>query len=318
MKRRKLYSSMILIAALFLGGCLHRSSLGAGEHEYRIMLLKKAQIELTGIPYYTDSEEVGDLISELWTEFSTTPEDIDAISIANGAVQLNDWKLEDGLLRLYFSEEYGQMDQVTELLFRAGIVRTFEQIKEVDALQFFVDGQPLCDASGKVVPEMTAYDFVDITGREVNAVQIRNISLYFANKNGDALLTDTMKVAYSNSASIEAFILEQLIEGPEQENQYPVIPQGTKVNSVSIHENVCYIDFDETFLQNPLPVESDVAIFAVVNSLCEMSGVYQVQFSVNGNSDVKFRNLIPLNEPFERNLDYVESAHRVIIHEEAN
>lgn len=307
---------MLLLLSVLFGGCFHRSTLGDGAHMYKIMLMKKAQIELTGVSYYTDSEEPGALIEELWEEFRRTPEDIDAISIADGKIQLVDWKLQDGILNLFFSEEYALMDSVTELLFRAGIVRTFQQIEGVDGVRFYVDSLPLCDAAGKILPEMTASDFVDITGQEVNAVQIRNLSLYYANQSGDALVVDSMKVAYSSSASVEEYIMERLIEGPDVEGQFPVLPANTRVNSVDIHENICYIDFDETFLSNSLPVESDVIIFAVVNSLCEMSGVYQVQFSINGNSNVTFRSNIPLNEPFERNLDYIESAQKVIIEEE--
>ncbi|MBQ7433300.1 MAG: GerMN domain-containing protein [Lachnospiraceae bacterium] len=302
-----------MLFVVWLAGCISHGSLGKGQYEYQIMFLKKSQMELTGISYYTDATQTASVIDELWEQFKTTPQDLDAVSIVNEEVSLVNWKLESGILHLYFPEKYLQMDGATELLLRAGIVRTFSQVEGIEGIQFYVNEQPLCDQSGNQIPIMKASDFVDITGAEVNMVQIRNLSLYYANEKGDGLLADTIKVAYSNPSSVEEFIIQQLIDGPGDDRYYPILNPQTKLNRIEVRDKVCYVDFDEAFLEDPWFVQPEVVIFSIVNSLCELHEVTQVQISVNGFSNLTYRDVIPLSEAFERNLDYVETENKLQI-----
>ena len=42
-----------------------------------------------------------------------------------------------------------------------------------------------------------------------------------------------------------------------------------------------------------------------VKELCQAAGINRVQIAVNGSVNVKFRDSISLESPFERNLDYI-------------
>ena len=81
--------------------------------------------------------------------------------------------------------------------------------------------------------------------------------------------------------------------------------RATKLLNVSVNENVCYLNFDASFLSNPLEVREYIPIYSIVNSLSELSSVSRVQITVNGSQNEVFRDLIPLNSMFERNLDYI-------------
>ena len=72
-------------------------------------------------------------------------------------------------------------------------------------------------------------------------------------------------------------------------------------------DNVCYINFDENFLRGSgsLAVADYIPIYSIVNSLAEAAGINRVQIAVNGSVNVKFRDSISLESPFERNLDYI-------------
>ena len=52
-------------------------------------------------------------------------------------------------------------------------------------------------------------------------------------------------------------------------------------------------------------VTDEVVIYSIVNSLAEISGVSKVQFMVNGEVQKKYRENIPFDGLFERNLDLV-------------
>lgn len=314
MKKRMSGLLLLLLCALLLAGC-RQGSLGKGEYAYQILFMQKSKMELSKVTYYTDETDSDKLVPELWSQFTTTPGDLDVVTISNGDITLLDWEIEKEVLSLYFSAGYKQMDKATELLFRAGVVGTFGQIPGVEGVLFYVDGQRLTDGH-QVIPAMKPEDFVDITGEEVNSVQISNIALYYANATGDGLLPCTMKIAYSSNTSIEEFILEQLIEGPGEEGFYPVLDSDVQVNSVQVKERVCYVDFNQAFLNTSQPVEDNIVIYSIVNSLCEMPNIYQVQFSVDGVSNVKFKDTIQLNQAFERNLDYANTEEKLKIVEE--
>jgi len=80
-----------------------------------------------------------------------------------------------------------------------------------------------------------------------------------------------------------------------------------KLLNVSVNENVCYINFDSAFLNSTLEVKEYIPIYSIVNSLCEISNVNKVQITVNGSSDVMFREVLSLNTQFERNLEIGEN-----------
>ena len=72
------------------------------------------------------------------------------------------------------------------------------------------------------------------------------------------------------------------------------------------------MNLDEKFLDNPYEISDMLPVYSIVNSLTELSNISKVQFSINGKTDVKFRESISLESPFERNLDLIESQDTLI------
>ena len=70
-------------------------------------------------------------------------------------------------------------------------------------------------------------------------------------------------------------------------------------------DRICYVDFDSTFLTQIYNVTSDVAIYSIINSLAELSSVNKVQISINGDTNVNYKENISLSTVFERNLELV-------------
>ena len=78
--------------------------------------------------------------------------------------------------------------------------------------------------------------------------------------------------------------------------------------SISVKDGICYANFDENFLTQMYNVSTDVAIYSVVNSLMELNNVNKVQISINGETDIMFRESVSLTTLFERNLDLVTTV----------
>ena len=212
---------------------------------------------------------------------------------------------EKGLLSLRFTSDYSSVSTITEVLRRAAIVKTFCQLSRVNSVEFLIGNQPLLAASGKPGGMLTAEDFIDSTGANTEFYQETQLSVYFANEAGDALVESKLKITYDGTMSTERLILQQLMEGPVLKDMQPVIPNGTVLNKVTVRDGICYVDFNEKFMEKREGITSEVAIYSVVNSLTELSNIYRVQFLINGTTKKTYQNL-NFSSSFERNLEIVE------------
>ena len=67
------------------------------------------------------------------------------------------------------------------------------------------------------------------------------------------------------------------------------------------------MDLSEEFLTPMNNVTSQTVLYSIVNSLVELPGINRVQISIDGNTDVTYRDNVSLTTVFERNLDLVET-----------
>lgn len=84
-------------------------------------------------PTGTDQETV---INELWAKLIKSDTEKARISLIPSDLKLVRFSVENSSLGLYFDSSYQNMDTVSELLFRAGIVRTFCQVEGVESVTF--------------------------------------------------------------------------------------------------------------------------------------------------------------------------------------
>lgn len=149
-------------------------------------------------------------------------------------------------------------------------------------------------------------DFLDNTGDDTNKYQQAELTLYFANGEGKQLVAETREVVYSSTLSMERVVLNQLIEGPKGENLTATLPRNLKIQGVSLRDGVCHVDFDASFLEEPVNVTDQVEIYSIVNSLTHLNNVMQVQITINGSADAMLRNNISLSGRFEKDLSMIQ------------
>ncbi len=151
---------------------------------------------------------------------------------------------------------------------------------------------------------MAADTFIENAGNEINAYEKVDLKLYFANETGDSLVEENRRnVVYNSNISLEKLVVEKLVQGPMTQGAYPTINPTTKIVSVTVKDGTCYVNLSNEFLSQPYNVASDVTIYSITNSLVELSNVNRVQISVNGETNISYRENMSLNNVFERNLD---------------
>jgi len=251
-------------------------------------------------------EDLEDQISELFYYLRTNPSSLKYKAPLAMGFQLLDYKIEAGKVMVNVSEEYKQLSVPQEVLIRAAVVKTLTQLSQINFVAFEVNGESLTDALGKTVGWMNKDQFLENEGSEINSYEEIELKLYFANEEGNALLETTRTKEYNGNVPMEKLIVEELIKGPNGEGIYPTVNSQTKVASVMIQDGICYVNLDENFLVQIPNVTPEVTIYSIANSLAEqLKNIDKVQISVNGDSKINYRDKLPLDAYYEKNMDLV-------------
>lgn len=303
MKRKcSLILFFLTIAMTFvLGGCAGKDET-EGKNEYSVYYLNRAETKIEAFAYYTATEDTMDLLGELIEVIATAPKDVNYHEPVH-SFEITGYALNDNQVSLNVDEKYLEMSPTTEVLTRAAIVRTLTQMKGIDYVTMKVRDEDLKDSMGNPVGTMSADQFVDNAGNEINTYEKARLTLYFSNEKGDRLIKANRTVVYNSNISMEKLVVEQLVAGPQSGEIYATVNPDTKVINVTVKDGTCYVNLSEEFLTQFSAVTPDVTIYSIVNSLVELSNVNRVQISINGETDTVFRETYNLSTVFERNLD---------------
>lgn len=309
MKNSILLLSVFFCLGFFLTGCSKQKS--TEDTGYSIYCLDANETKVASEKYVLENKNTDQLIRELIKRMEKEPNDISLKKAIPDNVKLDDYTLSNtGDLTLYWTASYGNFTGVAEILRRAAIVKTLCQIPEVINIQFYVAGQPLTDSNMSAIGFMTADTFIDNTG-ETAYTQTATLNMYYSNHQGTGLIEVPVKITYDATIPLEQLAMEQLIKGPDtieganQKKMLKTIPDGTKINKISVKENTCYLDLSSDFLEKRSNISDEVAIYSVVNTLVELSSINKVQFSIDGEQVLLFDDRVNFGEPFECNLDIV-------------
>lgn len=301
---------MILLAGMLclLSACAN----GAGRQSgtvYYLYYINNDETKIISREYRSETTDENLLLEELLEELSVISERLEYETPLAKEFALVGHTLDNGLLTLDFDERYRELRGVREVLVRASIVRTVIQLKQVERVTFTVKGEPLADQAGVAVGVMDEESFIENAGNEINAYEKVDLRLYFATESGDYLVEENrLNVVYNSNIALEKLVVEKLVEGPADKDAYPTINPDTKVIGVTVKDGICYVNLNGDFLNQPYNVTTDVTIYSITNSLVELSNVNKVQISVDGETNISYREKLSLNNLFERNLDMLESA----------
>ena len=309
MKRRNRILTVLILMALVVSVMACGNKPVVSGTVYKIYYVNKEETKIFSSEYDSETKDTEALLGELLEQLGTAGERMEYIAPLDGDFELLGYTLDNGQLTLDFDEQYKKMDVIREVLVRAAIVRTLTQIPGIDYVAFTIHGEMLTNDTGVAVGTMAADTFIDNAGNEINAYEKVNLRLYFANETGDGLVEENRRnVVYSSNISLEKLVVEQLLKGPMAQGAFPTINPMTKILSVNIKDGVCYVNFNEEFLNQPYNVSTDVTIYSITNSLVELPNVNKVQISVSGETDILYRENVSLNNVFERNLDLITTT----------
>ena len=182
------------------------------------------------------------------------------------------------------------------------------EISDIDYVTFEVEGKTLTDESGNALGLMSADTFIENAGKSVNNYQYNEITLYFTDINGHALVSEGRAIYYSSNKSLEWAIVERLIAGPKVTGHVATVSPDTQILSVTSQDGTCYVNLDQSFETGVLSVDAQVSIYSIVDSLIQNCDVSKVQISVNGVNSVVYGNQVDLNQSFEMNREIISES----------
>ena len=297
MKKRKVTA---LVMALVLGsvafsGCGKKET----ESKYKIYYVNEEQGEVLAESFVPSEETTQTMLEEMTEKLNK--KNAEGHTLLPENIEIQSCVDDDGMIRVDFNQEYHDLNSVDEVLLRASIVKDYVQIPNIYLVTITAEGTPIVDSQGQEIGAMSLDSFLENTGKEIMAYQYKELNLYFTNEEGNQLVPEARQVYYNGNTPIEKVIVEQLLRGPGESGHYATLPSDTRIVGVSVADGIAYVNLGKQFVDEALPVDAQIPIYSIVNSLIDAGNVSQVQISINGDTSLLFKDKVDMNQLFQVN-----------------
>lgn len=297
MKKRKITA---LVMALVLGvvafsGCGKKET----ESKYKIYYVNEEQGEVLAESFVPSEETTQTMLEEMTEKLNK--KNAEGHTLLPENIEIQSCVDDDGMIRVDFNQEYHDLNPVDEVLLRASIVKDYVQIPNIYLVTITAEGTPIVDSQGQEIGAMSLDSFLENTGKEIMAYQYKELNLYFTNEEGNQLVPEARQVYYNGNTPIEKVIVEQLLRGPGESGHYATLPSDTRIVGVSVADGIAYVNLGKQFVDEALPVDAQIPIYSIVNSLIDAGNVSQVQISINGDTSLLFKDKVDMNQLFQVN-----------------
>lgn len=237
---------------------------------------------------------------DIFTEYFKGPASKELVSPITQDTELTDVNRSGTRLDIYLNQDTDSPAELDHSLIYACLAKTGLALEGVSKVRIYINYQEYQKNTKKRYLDYTAnslllYD----NGDTPNTI---DVTLYFADESGQLLLPEKRTVPLKSDKSLETIVTNLLCGQPQSGGMQSALPAGTSMidDEVVVNNGVCYVDFSQEFCDNaPRDEQGQIlAVMSVVNTLCRLDGVNQVQIYVSGlrlepgfDSDYKYLNL---------------------------
>jgi len=297
MKKRKITALVmaLVLGAVAFSGCGKKET----ESKYKIYYINEEQGEVLAESFVPSEETTQTMLEEMTEKLNK--KNAEGHTLLPENIEIQSCVDDDGMIRVDFNQEYHDLNPVDEVLLRASIVKDYVQIPNIYLVTITAEGTPIVDSQGQEIGAMSLDSFLENTGKEIMAYQYKELNLYFTNEEGNQLVPEARQVYYNGNTPIEKVIVEQLLRGPGESGHYATLPSDTRIVGVSVADGIAYVNLGKQFVDEALPVDAQIPIYSIVNSLIDAGNVSQVQISINGDTSLLFKDKVDMNQLFQVN-----------------
>jgi|GEM_PF-40670 len=281
------------------------SSQESSESDLTLYYLDTSGYSLVEVEYETEATTASDLVPLIMEQLEKSDSEEGYRAVITEDFSVSAFSVNDEILTLYLTAGYNNLSGYSEVLIRSAMVKSFLNIDEISGVEFYVENTPLTDTSGNNVGIMTADSFLSDYVTDSNTPLSTTLTLYYATADGTKLQKVTTDAYYNVNSSLEQVVMFYLKVDPEESDAMAAISEETKVLRISVTDGICYVDLGSDFLSSTANVSTQVAVYSIVNSLCELDNINKVQLMVYSSDEEGSIDVTQINGLYEKNTDLV-------------
>ena len=256
---------------------------------------------LKAVDGWIESSTQGEMLEEVLTALKEPPKVEGASAVIPQDLEFLAVKLKNNTTVVDVSSAYFRMKDMEEVICRASLVWTLTSLDFVENVELNVGGRPLLTGTGAVCGPMNRNTVVIDAQIAAETTEYAILKLYFSNADATDLEVEERVIEVNTNQSREKSILEQLIAGPLESCCTRTIPAETKIRDVTTtNDGTCYVNLSQEFVTKYISGEKaeQLAVYSIVNSLCELEQVERVQFLIEGEKLDEFKGQMDFKTPF--------------------
>lgn len=234
-------------------------------------------------PYQGEQRSIPALLAALLA--GPPAEEQELVSVIPAGTRVLSWSLENRVVHVELSAAYAALVGVDLTLADYCFALTLTQLEGVDGVRITANG------GGQSYRDRQALYPGDVlfSGAEEVPVEV-TASLYFRREGGDTLGFELRKFRLTGGKIPAKAVLAALIAGPEERGLAPLLPAELTVRSAWVDSGLCIADLSSQLLDIP-EGERALAISSIVETLCSLDTVSQVQILIDGAPAGEFGGL---------------------------
>lgn len=303
--------SYILVLTLVLSTISQTGCKKKSEDGMVVYYINQQSTKLLTDSFKPKSNDESEILVEMFEKLQSKPSDVDMFEAIPDNVKVLGTEIDTNTktLTINFGSEYYDIEKATEILTRAAIVLTVTQLSSVQYVEFLVNNEKMRNSNDELIGLMSEGSFADISaGSKITSSTKSDFTIYFANADYSKLVPVKHTGRYLADASLETYIIKEIIDGPDSSDLNPTISGDTKLISAVTNDNVCYVIFGDDFASINASYNADILIYSIVNSLVELPYINSVRISTSGTiaDGTNTFNGVNLEENFSKNSDIIE------------
>lgn len=285
---RRFFALLLCGLVLLSTGCAYAAvSSQRGEGDYELFF---READLTGVPggdalraeiIHLEEEQRQDpqeVARTLLTALLEGPTDETLCSTIPAGTTLLSLELDGSLARVDLSAAYRSLSGISLALADYSIAMTLTQLREIAAVTITVRGQQLAYRD-----KQTFSDRDVLLSSNEDVVSTVTAALYFPDQSGKLVPEERTLDLYEGDTQADA-VVRALAAGPLDESLSDALPEGFRVQSIWVEDDICYVNLPSAALE-ALPEEHtlEAGLEALKRSLLSLDAVEAVRFLVDGS-----------------------------------
>lgn len=202
------------------------------------------------------------------------------------------WSVEHRVANVEMSSTYAELVGVELTMADYCITLTLAQLPGVDGVRVTASGAGQSYRDRHVLyPGDVLFSGAEEVPVEVTA------ALYFRREGGNSLGFELRVFRLTEDKTPAKAVLEALFAGPKEEGLVSLLPSGLAVRSAWVDNGMCCADLSAQLLELP-EEERAPAIESIVETLCSLDTVEQVQLLIEGEAVAEFGG-VDLSQPLQ-------------------